>query len=68
MSMYMPNYEMPSSRLGNEGICTLCLKITEKVSFNMASIGQKLIINAQFGRVFENAKLAVKKCYQTGHF
>ena len=54
-----------------------CLKITEKVSFNIASeasyvynlSGQKLIKNAQngpFWRVFENLKLAVKQCYQTG--
>ena len=33
--------------------------------------GQNFIINAkisQFWRVFENLKLAVKQCYQTGHF
>ena len=33
--------------------------------------GQKLIKNAQngqFWRVFENLKLAVKQCYQTGQF
>ena len=53
-----------------------CLKITEKVSFNIASEasygyifnGQKLIKNAKndpFWRVFENLKLAVKQCYQT---
>ena len=59
-----------------------CLKITEKVSFNIASeasyvyilSGQKLIKNAKnakngsFCRVFENLKLAVKQCYQTGQF
>ena len=56
-----------------------CLKITEKVSFNIASeasyvyilSGQKLIKNAKngsFWQVFENLKLAVKQCYQTGHF
>ena len=56
-----------------------CLKITEKVSFNIASeasyvyilSGQKLIKNAkngQFWQVFENLKLAVKQCYQTGKF
>ena len=56
-----------------------CLKITEKVSFNIASeasyvyilSGQKLIKNAKiapFLRVFENLQLAVKQCYQTGHF
>ena len=57
----------------------LCLKITEKVPFNIASeasyvyilSGQRLIKNAQngpFWRVFENLKLAVKQCYQTGQF
>ena len=56
---------------------TRCLKITEKVSFNIASeasyvyilSGQKLIKNVKngpFWRVFENLKLAVKQCYQTG--
>ena len=58
---------------------TQSLKITEKVSFNIASeasyvyilSGQKLIKNAKndpFWRVFVNLKLAVKQCYQTGHF
>ena len=53
------------------------LKITEKVSSNIASkasyvyilSGQKLIKNAkngQFGDFFENLRLAVKQCYQTG--
>ena len=52
---------------------------TEKVSFNIASeasyvyilSGQKLIKNAKngpFWRVFENLKLGVKQCYQTGQF
>ena len=56
-----------------------CLNITEKVSFNIASeasyvyilSAQKLIKNAKIGlfwRVFENLKLAVKQCYQTGQF
>ena len=53
-----------------------CLKITEKVSFNIASeasylyilSGQKLIKNGPFWRVIENLKLAVKQCYQTGQF
>ena len=56
-----------------------CLKITEKVSFNIASeasyiyilSGQKFIKKAKngpFWRVFENLKLAVKQCYQTGQF
>ena len=70
---------MDSRKTGN--FCTLarCLKITEKVSFNIASeasyvyilSGQKLIKNAKngsFWRVFENLKLAVKQCYQTGQF
>ena len=61
------------------GIQARCLKITEKVSFNIASeasyvyilSGQKLIQNAKngpFWRVLENLKLAVKQCYQTGQF
>ena len=56
-----------------------CLKITVKVSFNIASeasyvyilSGQMLIKNAKNGpiwRVFENLKLAIEQCYQTGHF
>ena len=56
-----------------------CLKITEKVSINIASeasyvyilSGQKLIKNAKndpFWRVFQNLKLAVKQWYQTGQF
>ena len=50
-----------------------CLKITEKVSFNIYVYilsGHKLIKNAKngpFWRVFDNLKLAVKQCYQTGH-
>ena len=55
------------------------LTITEKVSFNVASIasyiyilsGQKITKNAkngQFCRPFENLKLAVKQCYQTGQY
>ena len=58
---------------------TRCLKITEKVSFSIASEasyvyslnGQKLIKNAKngpFWRVFENLKLAVKQSYQTCQF
>ena len=58
---------------------TRCLKITEKVSFNITSeasyvfilSGQKLIKNAKndpIWRVFENLKLAVKQSYQTGQF
>ena len=56
-----------------------CLKITEKVSFNVANeasyvyifSGQKLIKsvkNGPFWRVFENLKLAVNYFYQTGQF
>ena len=56
-----------------------CLKITEKVSFNISSdaryvyilSGQKLNKNAKngrFWRVFENVKLAAKQSYQTGQF
>ena len=52
-----------------------CLKITEKVSFNLASeatyvyilSGQKLIKNAKkcsIWRVFKNVKPEVKQCYQ----
>ena len=54
-------------------------KSQKKVSFNIASeasyvyilSGQKLIKNAKngpFRRFFENLKLAVKQCYQTGQF
>ena len=56
-----------------------CLKIAQKVAFNITSeasyvyilSGQKFIKNAkngQFWQVFENLKLAAKQCYQTGHF
>ena len=52
-----------------------CLKITEKVSFDIASeasyvyilSGQKFIKNAKNGQLV-NLKLAVKQCYQTGQF
>ena len=55
------------------------LKITEKVSFKIASeasygyilSGQKFNQKAQkgpFWRVFENLKLAVRQSYQTGQF
>ena len=55
-----------------------CLKITEKVSFNIASEASYIYIwvdksslkmpkNGPFVRVFENLKLAIKQCYQTGH-
>ena len=56
-----------------------CLKITEKVSFNIASEAsyihnfswQKFIKNDKTGwfwRIFQNLKIAVKQCYQTSHF
>ena len=57
-----------------------CLKIREKVSFNITSevnynyilSGQKLIKNSQnvpwFFEIFENLKPTVKQCYQTSHF
>ena len=58
---------------------TQCLKIIEKVSINIASEAsyvcsiskQKLVKNVKngpFWRVLENLKLAVKQCYQTGHW
>ena len=60
-------------------ICHRSLKITKKVSLNTVSeasyvyilSGQKFNKNdkkGQFWRVFENLRLAVKQCYQTGHF
>ena len=63
----------------NVSIVSRCLKITEKVSFNIVSeasyvyilSGKKFIKNAKNGpfcRFFENLKLAVKQCYQTGQF
>ena len=63
----------------NEGVVARCLKIKEKVSFNIASEAsyvyilsrQKSIKNAKYGQfwlVLENLKLAVKQCYQTGQF
>ena len=57
-----------------------CLKITEKVSFNIASEasyvyildGQQFIFknakNGPFLRLFENLKLAVKQCYKQVSF
>ena len=53
-----------------------CLKRSQKNVASEASYvyilsGQKLIKNAKngpFWRVFENLKLAVKQCYQTGQF
>ena len=54
-----------------------CLEIIEKVAFNNASEAsyvyilsrQKFMKNAKngpFWRLFENLKIAVKQCYQTG--
>ena len=50
--------------------CLQFLKITHKVALYVLS-RQKFIKyakNGQFWRVFENLNLAVKQCYQTGHF
>ena len=76
--------EIPTSFLAKVAKCDICLKvqclkITEKVSFNIASeasyvyflSGQKLLKNAkngQFWRVFKNLKPTAKQCYQTGNF
>ena len=54
-------------------ITSRCLKITEKVSFNItftfwvdkSSVNRSKIVN--FGEFLKNLKLAVKQCYQTGH-
>ena len=43
----------------------------ERSELRLLSSGQKLIKNDKngpFRRVFENLKLAVKQCYQTGQF
>ena len=48
---------------------TRCLKITEKVSFNMASIGQKFIKNAknaQFGEFLNFSR--TKNCWKMPQF
>ena len=77
---FIGKYLQHLSDLQNQGFHrSRCLKITEKVSFNIASeasyvyilSGQKLIKNAKNGpiwRIFENLKLAVKQCYQTAQF
>ena len=67
------NFRKPvlKNTLKNNDMNARCLKITEKVSFNIASEVYSLIKNAKNGpvwRVFENLKLAVKQCYQTGQF
>ena len=62
-----------------ERMKTRCLKMTEKVSFSIASeasyvnilSGQKFIKiakNALFGEFLKKIKLAVKQSYQTGQF
>ena len=70
----------PFNRDSRCKLITVYLKITEKVAFNIASEasyvyilgGQKLIKNAKnqsiLGEFLQNLKLAVKQCYQTGHF
>ena len=66
-------------RSGNYSIIAQCLKIIEKVSFNIASEAiyvyilseQKFIKNAKngpFRSTFENLTVEVKKCYQIGQF
>ena len=58
--------ELETLKLAN---VSLCLKITEKVAFNIASeakSGQKFIKNGRVWQVFEKLKPTVKKCYQTG--
>ena len=68
-----------SKAKGPKGKQNALIRTVEIVSFNMASeasyiyclSGEKLIKNAKNGpiwRLFENLKLAVKQCYQTGQF
>ena len=63
-------------------ISARCLKIPEKVSFNIASeasygyvlsgkkfnknVKNRVVKNDPFWRVFESVKLAFEQCYQTG--
>ena len=50
---------------------SLAFNIASEASYVYILSGQKLIKNAKngpFWRVFENLKLAVKQCYQTGQF
>ena len=79
MQDYKTEYKLLRNLILNAWPWSRCLKITEKVSFNIVSeanhvyilSGQKLIKkakNGSFWRVFENLKLAVKHCYQTGQF
>ena len=62
---------------GNSKWYSRCLKITEKVLFNIASEASYVYkwtkVNQKCQKrfilkVFEKLKLAVKQCYQTGHF
>ena len=80
--IYVRNSEKITPLIPNLVKCdrkSQCLKITEKVAFNIASeasyvyilSGQKFIKNAEkryIWRVFENLKFAVKQCYQTCQF
>ena len=54
--------EDPRTCLSLLKVYTHCLKILQKVSFDVASK------NGQFWRVFLNLKLVVKQSYQTGSF
>ena len=68
MIVFLHNYSEKSINYGNMEKID-CLKITEKVSFNIAS-GQKFNENAKKwsnGRVFDNLKLAFKQRYQICH-
>ena len=46
----------------------VAFKIASEASYVYILSWQKLIKNGQYWRVFENLKLAVKHCYQTGQF
>ena len=66
--LWMPNNDANAH-------CAKCLKIAQKVAFNNASEASYVyVLSGQkcqkwlIWRVFENLKLAVKQCYQTGHF
>ena len=53
-----------------EKIQSQCLKIAQKVAFNIASEASYVYIlrsqNSPFGGMLENLKPVVKQCYQTG--
>ena len=70
-----------SSKKGKKCLNSWCLKITEKISFNIASeasylpfifwVDQKCIENVKNGTiwlVFEKLKFEVRQCYQSGQF